>query len=324
MKLARCIVAMLLAGASAAAAAQAWSPQKTVEIVVGSAPGGSNDNTARAMERTLATHKLVPAALTAVNRPGGGGIIAYTYVSQRAGDPHVLYVASSGMLSNHIIGASSLSHADFTPLALLYEDHAVFMVQAGSAIRSGRDLAALLRKDPKSMTVGFANAFGSSRHMAAGLLMKALGGNARDLKPVVFKGSAEAITAMLGGHVDVAVAGAVNAIPHVVAGRMRVVAVASPHRLGGPLSAAPTWKEQGVDVVYGNWRAIFAPKGLSAAQIAYWEGTLRRMAETPEWKVDLEKNHWTEHFLTGAALNKEIEQDYAYLKALLADVGLAR
>jgi len=324
LRLAYYLAAGALATASMAASAQAWSPQKNVEIVAGSAPGGSNDNTARTMERVLLAHKLVPTTVTVVNRPGGGGSIAYTYVSQRPGDAHYLYIASSGMLSNHIVGASSLSHADFTPIALLYEDHAVFMVPTGSTIKTGAELADRLKKDPRAVVIGFANAYGSSRHMAAALLMRTLGGSPRDLKPVVFKGSAEAITAVLGGHLDVAVAGAVNAIPHVAAGRMRVIGVAAPQRLGGPLAIAPTWREQGVDLVYGNWRAVFAPKSLTPAQLAFWENALRRMAEAPEWKADLEKNHWTEHFKTGAALQQELEQDYIWLKTTLVELGLAK
>ena len=324
LRLAYYLAAGALATAGMEASAQGWSPQKNVEIVAGSAPGGSNDNTARTMERVLLAHKLVPTTVTVVNRPGGGGSIAYTYVSQRPGDAHYLYIASSGMLSNHIVGASSLSHADFTPIALLYEDHAVFMVPTGSTIKTGTELADRLKKDPRAVVIGFANAYGSSRHMAAALLMRTLGGSPRDLKPVVFKGSAEAITAVLGGHLDVAVAGAVNAIPHVSAGRMRVIGVAAPQRLGGPLAVAPTWREQGVDLVYGNWRAVFAPKSLTPAQLAFWENALRRMAEAPEWKADLEKNHWTEHFKTGAALQQELEQDFIWLKTTLVELGLAR
>ena len=324
MRLAYYLAAGALATAGIGASAQGWSPQKNVEIVAGSAPGGSNDNTARTMERVLLAHKLVPTTVTVVNRPGGGGSIAYTYVSQRPGDAHYLYIASSGMLSNHIVGASSLSHTDFTPIALLYEDHAVFMVPTGSTIKTGAELADRLKKDPRAVVIGFANAYGSSRHMAAALLMRTLGGSPRDLKPVVFKGSAEAITAVLGGHLDVAVAGAVNAIPHVAAGRMRVIGVAAPQRLGGPLAVAPTWREQGVDLVYGNWRAVFAPKSLTPAQLAFWESALRRMAEAPEWKADLEKNHWTEHFKTGAALQQELEQDFIWLKTTLVELGLAK
>jgi len=314
----------LLAAFTGGAAAQSWAPQKTIEILVGSAPGGSNDKTARTMERILVGNKLVPVPISVVNRPGGGGSIAYTYVSQRPGDAHYLYIGSSSLLSNNIVGSSALSHADFTPVALLYEDAAVFAVRVESPIKTGTELAARLKKDPRNVVVGFANAFGSSRHVAAGLLLKALGGNARDLKPVVFRGSAEAITALLGGHIEVVVAGAVNTIAHVEAGRMRVLAAAAPQRLTGALSVAPTWKELGVDLVYGNWRGLFAPKGLMPQQVAFWEGVLRRMTETPEWKSDLATNHWTPYFVTGAALHKEVERENAELKALLAELGLAK
>jgi putative tricarboxylic transport membrane protein len=324
IRLGRIAVALVLAAAACGASAQAWSPQRNVEILVGSAPGGSNDNTARTMERALLGNKLVPTAITVLNRAGGGGGIAYTYVSQKPGDAHYLYIGSSSLLTNHITGANVLNYTDFTPLAMLYEDHAVFMVAADSPIKTGKDLVERMKKDPRSLTVGFANAFGSSRHMAASMFMKALGGNARDLKPVVFKGSAEAITALLGGHIDWGVAGAVNAIAHVANGRMRVIAVAAPQRLGGPLSVAPTWRELGVDLVYGNWRGVIGPKGLTPAQVAFWESALRRMSQTPEWKADLEKNHWTEHFLTGAPLNREIEKEYGELKTALAELGLVK
>jgi putative tricarboxylic transport membrane protein len=141
---------------------------------------------------------------------------------------------------------------------------------------------------------------------------------------VVFKGSAEAIPAVLGGHVDLAIIGAVNAVSHITAGRMRVLGVGAPQRLGGVFASAPTWREQGVDVAYGSWRAVFGPKGLAPAQVAYWEGVLRKAAESPDWKADLEKNFWSDHFVTGAQLRKNIDQEYASTKAVLTDLGLAK
>lgn len=314
-------IALLAAGG---AAAQGWTPQKNVEIVAASAPGGSNDNTARTLERALVSTKLVNATFTIVNKPGGGGSIAYTYVSQRTGDPHYLLIATSGLLSNHIVGASTLTVADFTPIAALLEDYVVFAVGAGSPIKSGRDLVERMKKDPRAVSIGFANAFGSSRHIAAGLFIKSLGGSPRDLKPVVFKGSAEAIPAVLGGHIDLAIIGAVNAVSHITAGRMRVLGVGAPQRLGGVFASAPTWREQGVDVSYGSWRAVFGPKGLTPAQVAYWEGVLRKAAESRDWKADLEKNFWSDHFVTGVELRKNIEQEYAATKTVLADLGLAK
>lgn len=324
MRFTSCITAAAIALTSGAAIAQAWVPTRNVEIVAGSAPGGSNDKTARFLERLLSQYKLVPTTMTVVNKAGGGGSIAYTYVAQKAGDAHVIGISGGGVISNQIIGASTLTLADFTPIASLVEDYAVFAVNASSPFKTGKDLADRLRKDPKSLSLGFANAFGSTRHMGAGLLIKALGGNPRDLKPVVFKGSAEAITALLGNHLDYVVVGAVNSVAHVESGRMRVLAVAAPKRLPGPLANVPTWKEQGVDMVSGSWRGIFGPKGLTPAQVAYWEGALKKLTETPEWKSDLEKNYWTDEFLVGAALKKMLDQDFIDTKAVLTDLGLAK
>ena len=299
-------------------------PQRNVEIVAASAPGGSNDKTARMLEHLLASNKLVPTSITIVNKPGGGTNIANTYVAQRVGDPHVLLIAGNALMANAIMGASALTVADFTPVASMAEDYAVFAVGAGSPLKSGKDLTDRLKKDVRSVSTGFANAFGSTRHVAAALLVKALGGNPRDLKVVVFKGSAEAIPAVLGGHIDLAVVGAVNAVPHVAGGKMRVLGVGAPQRLPGVLASTPTWREQGLDVIYGSWRGVFAPKGLTAEQATFWETAMRRIAATPEWKADLEKNLWTENFLTGPALRKEIEREIAATKTVLGDIGLAK
>jgi putative tricarboxylic transport membrane protein len=324
MKTLAALVVTLCAATCVNGAAQGWSPQKNVEIVAASPPGGSNDKTARTLERVIGATKLVPTSITVMNKPGGNATIAHTYVAQRAGDAHYLLVMTSGFLTNQIIGASPLTVADFTPIASLLEDYTVFAVTAASPIKSGKDLAERLRKDPKSISIGFANAFGSSRHIAAGLLMKAVGGNARDLKVVVFKGSAEAIPALLGGHIDLGVFGAVNVVPHVSSGRMRILGVAAPQRLAGPLAVAPTWREQGIEVSYGNWRGVFGPKNLGPAQIGYWEGVLHKATEMPEWKEDLEKNYWTEQFVTGAQFRKMLDSEYVDTKAVLTDLGLAK
>jgi putative tricarboxylic transport membrane protein len=318
------LFAPLLAFAITGAEAQTWTPQKNVEIVATSVPGGSQDKTARALERIFVAHKLVPSTLTVANRSGGGGNIAFTYVSQRTADPHYLVIAGTGLLSNHILGASKLHHTDLTPIAHLVNDYMVVAVNTGSPIRSGRELVERLKKEPQSLSVGFANAFGSTRHISAGLLMKAIGANPRDLKTVVFKGSAEAIVALLGGHIDVVVVGATNTTVHVEGGKMRVVGSGAPRRFAGVLADTPTWKEQGVDLVSGTFRGIMAPKALTPAQVAFWEGALRKLTETDEWKADLERNYWFNDFMPAAAFRKELDKEYADTKAVLVDLGLAK
>lgn len=311
-------------GGNAAAQAPSWSPQRNVEIVVGSAPGGSNDKTGRTVEHILTTNKLVPTSVTVVNRPGGGSTIAFNYVLQRAGDPHYLMVGTPSLLTNHITGLSKIHHNDFTPIASLLNDYIVFAVNADGPIKTGKDLIARLKSDPKSVTIGFATTLGSHNHLAAGLLMKAIGGKARDLKVVAYKGSSEAITNLMGGHIDLVTTAAGNVASHIAAGKLRVVGVAASKRFTGQLADIPTWKEQGVNLVFGGWRGILAPKGLTPQQSAYWENALRKVTETADWKADLERNFWADDFIPGAQFKKELDQDYEAMKAVLIDIGLAR
>jgi len=306
------------------ALAQSWSPQKNVEIVVGSAPGGSNDKTGRTVEKILSEKKLVPTTITVNNKPGGGGNISLTYVSQKVGDAHFLAVATPSLLTNHIVGQGSLNYTDFTPIASLFNDYIVFAVNPESSIKNGRDLVERLKKDPKSVSIGFATALGSHNHIGAGLLMKAIGGEAKALKAIAFKGSAEAITALLGGHIDLVTTAAGNVDAQVAAGKLRIVGVAANQRFTGALATVPTWKEQGINVVFGGWRAIIGPRGMSAAQSAYWENALRKVVETPEWKQDLEKNYWSDDFVAGENFRKEMAADYVSMKSVLVDLGLAK
>ena len=318
------LAATMLAGLAAVAGAQGWSPQRNVELVVPNPPGGSNDKTARTVERIWTLNKVIPSSLTVVNKPGAGGSLAYLYVRERAGDAHYLVVAGPALLTNHITGTSTLRHTDLAPVASLFNDYIVFAVNASSPLVTGKDLAERLRRHPQSLAIAFSPALGSHNHIAAGLLMKTIGGNARDLKVVAFKGSADAITNLLGGHVDVVTTAAGNVASHVAAGRLRVLAVSANQRVAGPLANIPTWKEQGVNLVFGAWRAILAPPGLTRAQAAYWEAALRKATEAPEWKTDLEKNFWADDFIIGERFRNELDQDYASMKAVLVDIGLAK
>lgn len=319
----------LIAGAVVAATiplvhAQAWSPQKNVEIIVGSAPGGSNDKTARTVERAIVEGKLIPTTLSVVNKPGGGSTIAFSYVNQKKGDAHTLLIGTTALLTNHIVGTSQLSYMDFTPIASLFNDYVVFAVNANSSIKTGKDLIAKLKENPQSVSIGFATALGSHNHIAAGLLAKTVGVNARNLKAVAFKGSAEAITQLLGGHIDMVTTAAGNVSSHLAEGRLRVIGISADKRFGGAFANVPTWKEQGADLVYGGWRSIIGPKGLTPAQVSYWEGVLRKVTENPDWKADLAKNYWSDDFVTSAQFSKDIAKDYADIKAVLTEIGLAK
>lgn len=304
--------------------AQSWTPQKNVEIIVPSAPGGTNDKLARQIERTLPAAKLINTTLTVVHKPGAGGQLGYTYLNQHAGDAHYLVIVAPTLLSGHITGSSKLNYTDFTPLASIFNDHMVVAVNAGSALKAGKDFAAKMRANAQGMPFGFSSALGNHHHIAMGLFMKAIGAGVRDLKPVVFKGSSEAVTALLGSHLEFVSTGAANAAGHAAAGKLRILGVSAPQRMPGQMADIPTWKEQGIDLVYGSWRVILAPKGITPEQTAYWENALRRVNETAEWKAELARYYWSDFFATGAALRKNLEKEYAETKTVLGELGLVK
>jgi len=319
-----CILVVLALILPGAARAQAWSPQKNVEIIVPVVPGGTNDKLARAIERTLVGGKLVNTSVTVVHRAGGGNQIAYAYVSQHAGDPHFLLMGTSTLITAHAMGTSKMSYSEFTPIASIFNDYVVLTVNAASPLRDGNDLIARMRADAQSMPLGFSSSLGNHHHIIAGLFMKGIGANPRDLKTVIFKGSSESLTALLGGHIEMVSTGAGNAAPHMAAGKLRVLGVSSGQRLPGTMADVPTWKEQGVDLVYGSWRSVVGPKGLTGEQVAFWENALRKVVESADWKAELERNYWGDFFMTGAEFRKTIDSEYRAMKGVLVELGLAK
>ena len=235
------------------------------------APGGTNDKLARAIERTIAAGKLVSSSVpSSTSRAAATRSATPTSISTRA-IRTILLIGTTTLLTAHITGPSKVSYTDFTPIASIFNDYIVLTVNAASPVKSGKDLVARMRTDAQTMTLGFSSALGNHHHIAAGLFMKSIGATVRDLKPVIFKGSAESLTALLGGHIQLVSTGAANAVPHAAAGKLRILGVSAAQRLPGAMADVPTWKEQGVDLDYGSWRTILGPKGLSPEQVAYWE-----------------------------------------------------
>jgi len=319
--LAACLVAFC---PFALAQGTAWKPERNVEIVVGVGPGGGIDRTARTLQRILQEQRLLPVTAAVVNRPGGGGTIAQAYLNQHAGDAHFFEITATSLLTNHITGRSAHSHKEYTPIAMLYDEYLGFLVKEDSPLRTGADLLAALKADPESLPIGIATAAGNTNHIAAGLAARAAGADARKLKVVVFGSGGESTRALLGGHVALVVTPSANAIPHLKASRMRVLAVAAPARLEGALSAVPTWKEQGADIVVANWRPVIGPRGLTPAQVAFWEDVFARVTATDDWKSEIVRSGGVNHYMSSRELAAYFDAQYAVFKSVLGDLGLAK
>ncbi len=314
-----------LAVATPAAFAQsAWKPTRNVEIVVGVAPGGGIDRTARVVQKILQDERLIGVTAAVVNKPGGGGSIAQAYLNQHGGDAHYFEITATSILTNHITGKSQHGHKDFTPIAMLYDEYLGFLVRQDSPLKTGKDLLAALKQNPEALPVGIATAAGNTNHIAAGLAAKAAGADVKKLRVVVFGSGGESMTALLGGHVGLVVTPSANAIPHLQSGKMRALAIAAPARLEGALAAIPTWKEQGAAIVVANWRPVIGPKGLSAGQVAFWEEAFARLTRSDEWTSDVARSGGVNHYMNSRDLAAYFDAQYAQFRAILGDLGLAR
>lgn len=317
------LLVAVFSGAGSHAAHSAWKPERNVEIVVGAAPGGGVDKTARLIQGILQERKMVEVPVSVVNKPGGGGSIGWTYLNQRPGDAHYVAVTPLNLLTNYITGTSQISPAEITPISLLGSEYIVFTVRTESPIRTGRDLMEVIKKDPRSLNIATATR-GGANHIAIASAAKKAGVPVKQLKIVVFKSGGESTTALLGGHVDLVPASASVVAPQIKDGKLRAVAVSSPQRLHGLFADVPTWKEQGIDTVFANWRAAIGPKGMTRAQIDYWDEVFAKVTNTDEWKKDLDKNFWVNEYLNSRESRKYLDAQYGELKAILNDLGMAR
>ncbi|MDB5810766.1 MAG: tctC6 [Betaproteobacteria bacterium] len=314
--------ALHLAAAPAFAQAGAWKPEKNVEIIVGLTAGSSQDRGARAIQSIAQAKALLGVNMTVVNRVGGGGNIAWNYLATHSGDAHFVQIASPTILTNYIIGTTQHTHTEFTPLALLGNQYIGFAVRPDSPLKTLRDLADRLRADPASVSIGL-NSLGSYLHMMCALSARSLGVDPKKLKLVIFQG-AELMTAGLGGHVDAIATVSSNLLPHVQSGKLRMLGISAPRRLGGALAQTPTLKEQGVDVVLANWQGVFGPPKLGQAQVAYWDTVFGRIVKTDEWRRDQEQNLWESEYLNSADYARFLKTDYEQAKAIFIELGLAR
>ena len=306
------------------ATAQEWKPSRPVEYVVPAGPGAALDTAARQIKDLIDRQQLLPVPMIVSNRPGGAGMVAMGALQARPGDAHLLVTLTHSSINNRLVGEVTLGYEDFTPLAVLFDEFITVAVRADSPLRSGRDLVEALKRNPQALSIGVATSVGNHIHTAIAKPLKAAGVDIAKLTVVPFKSSAESMNNMLGGHLDIVSASAVNVIPLMKAGKIRVLAVAAAERLGGDLAEVPTWREQGVDAVYSSSQGLLGAKGLSAEQIAYWEGVLRRVTATPEWAAFLARNHWKPRFMGHAEARRFLDAESAGARALLGELGLLK
>jgi putative tricarboxylic transport membrane protein len=318
------VTTWLFVFALAAPAHAQWQPTKNVELIAPAAAGSAMDGIARLFQRVAQTKQIVKANISIVNKAGGGNAVGFAYLAGHASDPHFLIATPFTIITNKIAGINPLNYQDFTPIAMLADEHIGFVVNANSPLKNGRDLLARLKADPASVSMALASALGNANHIAISLVAKSVGVDPKRFKIAVFNSSGESITAVLGGHIDLAITTAGLLGPQVQSGKLRVLAVAARERITGPLAQVPTWREQGVDVVFGSWRALIGARGMNAEQVAYWEVVTAKVTAQDEWLQDLAQNSLAPFFMGSAETRKYLDAQNEQLRGVLQDLGMAK
>jgi len=317
-------LALTLTLTAAHAQQPAWKPERPLELIVAVSAGGATDKTARFIQSIVQKHRIVDAPIVIMNKPGGAGRIALSYLDQHPGDGHYVLNSTLTLLSNHILGLAKVNYTDYTMVALLFSEPNTLVVPANSPLKSVRDIMEKLKHDPQSLSIAIGFSPGGINHLAAARLLKQGGVDVRKLKTVVFQGQGAVYTALLGGHVDIAPMQVANAVNGVQQGKLRILGIATERRLDGALADIPTWKEQGYDLVWSNVRFMLGPKGMTPAQLAFWDATLERVVQTEEWKNEGRNNYLQLDYLGSRQVTPRIASIYRQFKDAMLEVGLIK
>ena len=319
-----------LRGAVAALLCIGWAtghtaeyPSKTIELVVAGNPGGGLDLVARELEGALRETKLVKQAIAIKNMGGAGGNLAKSYVSQRKGDAHVLYLESNRIFVNRIVGTTKLTYTDVTPVARVMTEYLVWAVRADSPYRTAIDILKKAKAEPGSIVFGVGTVPGNDQMNILRAAM-AYGIDAKKVQVLAFKSSGDAIIQLLGGHAPVISTGLSELLEHVRAGKVRAIAISAPAPLAGELATIPTWRSMGVDIAILHWRGLFGPPEMPAGAVKYWEEAVARLMHTEAWKKALDRHRWFDAYADSAAFRSDLEQENRTYGEVLTQLGMAK
>jgi putative tricarboxylic transport membrane protein len=182
-----------------------------------------------------------------------------------------------------------------------------------------KDVIEQMKKDPGSVKWG-GGSRGSTEHIAAAMIARDVGVDPAKINYVAFRGGGEATAAILGGNVTIGGSGYSEFAEYISTGKMRAIAVTSDARLKGV--NVPTLKEQGINVVLGNWRGVYGANGITPEQAKALTEMVVKATKSKAWAEALEKNNWTPALLTGPAFASFVDDEFASLRAVMVKSGM--
>ena len=315
----RCLFAALFAFATASALAQDAYPSRPITMIVPFPPGGVADITGR--PTAAAMEKLLKQPVVVANRSGAGGAVGNAAVANAKPDGYTILMALSSIT---VIPAADALFArkpaysldQFMPIALISADPTLLVVHPSLPVKSLKELVALARSKPGQMSFSSSGIYGAL-HMPMEMFLHAAKLKMRHLPT---NGGGPAITALLGGHVELTAGGPAAISGHVKAGKMRPI-VSWGGKRHAAYPAIPTFKELGYDIEYYIWAGMFAPRGTPEPVMKVLRDAARKTVEDPDFKKTMANVNSPIQYMDAPEFAKYWEADGKRLAALVKVVG---
>jgi putative tricarboxylic transport membrane protein len=291
-----------------------------LEILVGTAPGGGFDQTARVAAKAMEDANLA-RNVQVQNLAGAGGTIALQKLVNSKGNGDLIQQMGLGVVGSVYTNKSEATLEQTTPLARLTEEPEIVVVNKDSPYQSFDQLLAAWKADPGKVSVGGGSSPGGPDHLAPMLMAQTVGIDPKQVNFVSFDGGGELLAAVLGGQVGFGVTGVGETKDQIEAGEIRALAVTSAEPVEG--LDVKTLKEQGVDLEFTNWRGWVAPPDLEGGDKEALIELATKMHDSQEWKDALTQNGWTDAFITGDEFAAFITSENQRVSDVLSELGLA-
>jgi putative tricarboxylic transport membrane protein len=313
---------LVLTPFATALAQQGWQPRQAIEYIAPANPGGGWDTLIRTTARVIGEERLSNVNFAPVNTPGGGGAVAWAQINAKRGNPHVLFAASPPIILVPLAGQTPLTHRNFTPIARLITDYSIILVRGNAPYQSAKDLFDAIKARP-NLSVAGGSAPGSMDHISIAGAASAAGINARQLNYIAFSGGGEAMTNLLGGHVEAVITGAGEAQAQLRGGQVKALAISGPQRMS-TMPDVPTLQEQGINFTFDIWRGIMGAPNMPAEAVAYYQSLYERMLKTPTWAAARDQLGWIDAFQGSQEFGAFLDAQQQQFSSVLRDLGLAR
>ncbi|MEO0671425.1 MAG: tripartite tricarboxylate transporter substrate-binding protein [Pseudomonadota bacterium] len=294
-----------------------------IHFLIPGGAGGGWDGTARGTGEALTKSGLVGTA-SYENMSGGGGGKAINFLIENAkSNEGTLMVNSTPIVIRSLVGRFPHNFRDLTMVAGTIGDYAALIVKADSPIKSFDDLIKMYKADASSVKVGGGSVPGGMDHLVAAMIFKAAGADPTKVKYIPYDTGGKLNAALLSGEVTVGATGFSEAVALTKAGEMRVIGVTAAERVDA-LPDAKTFKEQGVDAEFVNWRGFFAAPGLPEDKAKAYRDVIDAMYSTKEWEEVRARNGWVNIHNSGDEFTKFLEKQEGVIKSLMVELGFLK